>query len=35
MAYEYLLDTARQDVKEEKKSISEKIRDVFIKLFKL
>ena len=29
------LDTARQDVKEEKKSISEKIRDVFIKLFKL
>lgn len=29
------LNTARQDVKEEKKSISEKIRDVFIKLFKL
>lgn len=29
------LDTARQDVKEEKKSIFEKIRDVFLKLFKL
>lgn len=29
------LNTARQDVKEEKKSIFEKIRDVFLKLFKL
>ena len=29
------LDTARQDVKEEKKSISEKIRDVFLNVFKL
>lgn len=29
------LNTARQDVKEEKKSISEKIRDVFLKVFKL